>query len=86
MWSGFFSHKEPIISKRRLELVGVSHSAVSASGLQRADVASASDYRTRCLRLMVEIFHLGSDVIPAEKRGCASSGFAHGSREVEVCG
>jgi hypothetical protein len=30
----------------------------------------------------IQIFHLGSDVIPAETRGCVSSGFAHGSREV----
>jgi hypothetical protein len=34
----------------------------------------------------IQIFHLGSDVIPAETRGCVSSGFAHGSREVEVGG
>jgi len=34
----------------------------------------------------IQIFHLGSDVIPAETGGCVSSGFAHGSREVEVGG
>jgi hypothetical protein len=30
------------------------------------------------------MFHPGSDVIPAETRGCVSSGFAHGSRETEI--
>ena len=34
----------------------------------------------------IQMFHQGSDVIPAETGGCVSSGFAHGSREVEVGG
>ena len=34
----------------------------------------------------IQMFHPGGDVIPAETRGCVSSGFAHGSREVEVGG
>src|SRR5262245_60338849 len=35
---------------------------------------------------IVQIFHLTGDVTPAEMRGCLSSGFAHGSCEVEVGG
>ena len=34
----------------------------------------------------IQMFHPGGDVIPAETRGCVSSGFAHGSREVEAGG